>query len=439
MAKKVRILIVEDELLIANQLKRKLEQLGHEVVAIVTNGRDALRVAAEVHPDLVLMDIVIQGDMDGIETADALIRDHNIPVIYLTAYADNETLRRAEDTRAYGYILKPFNEREVHAMIKMTLKRFEHERDLMQSLTTAGQLGKALDATLKKMVLQVNRSDIPTLEKDMHRALERGEFVMHYQPQVSLETGRIVGAEALIRWQHPERGLLYPGKFVPVAEESGLIEALGEYALEQSCRQMRQLQEQFGCRLKLAVNVSVRQLHDIDTPKRFARILDATGYDPTLLGLELTESLLLQESGRELKLLHALKELGVVLAIDDFGTGYSALAYLQKFPFDVVKIDRSFVRNISESGDYIPITIAILKMTRDLGMLSIAEGVETQRELHFLHEHQCNTMQGFLFSPALPPEQFAQLLANDPLLDLPLRQNDAAAGLYCLGLKPEAL
>ncbi len=412
-----RILIVEDEVLIAHQLRRKLEGLGYEVVAIVTNGLDALRIAADETPDLVLMDIVIQGDMDGIEAADILIKDHHIPVIYLTAYADNDTLRRAEDTRAYGYILKPFNEREVHAMIKMTLSRFEHDHGLMQSLNTAGKLGKALETTLKKMVLQVNRSDTSSLEKDMIHAMERGEIVMHYQPQVSLFNGHIVGAEALMRWHHPERGLLYPGKFIPIAEENGLIEAMGEYALEKSCRQMRAWHDQFGKPLKLSVNVSVRQLHDENLAKRFARILERTGYDPALLELEVTESLLLQDTARETRPLFALKDLGLLLAIDDFGTGYSALAYLKKFPFDIVKIDRSFIRNISENGEYMPITTAILKMTRDLGLTSIAEGVETTRELEFLRLHQCDSMQGYLFSPALAAEQFTRLIESDARLE----------------------
>lgn len=419
MRDKKRILIVEDEILIAHQLRRKLEALDYEVVGIATNGRDALRIAAEAIPDLVLMDIVIQGNMDGIETADLLIKDHHIPVIYLTAYSDSDTLQRAEDTRAYGYILKPFNEREVHAMIKMTLSRFEHDRGLMQTLNTAGQIGKALEATLKKMALQVNRSDTLTVEKDMINAMERGEIVMHFQPQVSLDSGRIIGAEALMRWHHPERGLLYPGKFIPIAEESSLITALGEYALEKSCLQMRAWHDLFGRRIKLSVNVSVRQLHDENLVQRFADILERTGYDPALLELEVTESLLLQESAREARPLLALKDLGLHLAIDDFGTGYSALAYLKKHPFDVIKIDRSFIRNISENGDYIPITTAILKMTRDLGMTSIAEGVETARELEFLRAHQCDSMQGYLFSPAVSGEQFARLIEADARLDMP--------------------
>jgi EAL domain-containing protein (putative c-di-GMP-specific phosphodiesterase class I)/AmiR/NasT family two-component response regulator len=416
---KTRILIVEDEVLIAHQLRRKLEGLGYQVIGLATNGRDALRIASDDKPDLALMDIVIQGDMDGIETADALIKDHNIPVIYLTAYADDDTLRRAEDTRAYGYILKPFNEREVHAMIKMTLSRFDHDRGLKESLSTAGQLGKALEATLKKMALQVNRSDMPSLEKEMHPALQRGEFVMHFQPQVSLDTGRIIGAEALMRWHHPERGLLYPGKFIPLAEESGIIERLGEYALEQACQQMRQLQSRFGLPLKLSVNVSVRQLHEDGLAGRFARILTRTGFDPALLELEVTESMLLQDNTREVRPLLDLKALGLKLAIDDFGTGYSALAYLKKYPFDIVKIDRSFIRNISENGEYTPITTAILKMTRDLGLTSIAEGVETERELEFLRANRCDSMQGYLFSPALALEQFAGLLESDTRLNTP--------------------
>jgi AmiR/NasT family two-component response regulator len=255
-----RILIVEDEILIAHQLSAKLQRFGYHVVGIVASGLEAIREAASHRPDLVLMDIVITGDMDGTEAGTIIRRDYGIPVIYLTAYADNETIARAERSGGYGYILKPFQEREVHAMIKLALNRYRGDSKVLESLSEAEVLGKALRSALAKVVLQVEGSDSLQLEWQLASAIERRQLEIFYQPQLSLSDGRIVGVEALLRWRNPEFGLLPPKRFIPLAEESGLIQPIGAWVLEQAALQVKDWQARFDPQIRLAVNTSIRQL-----------------------------------------------------------------------------------------------------------------------------------------------------------------------------------
>jgi len=248
------------------------------------------------------------------------------------------------------------------------------------------------------------------LETRMRRALDRGEFELHYQPQVCLGTGRIVGCEALLRWRDPERGLVLPGEFIPVAEENGLIVPLGEWVLRHACEQARRWDGQGRPPLTIAVNLSGRQLWQTDLPGRLAEIIRESGLPPERLELELTESTLMGHEVMAGERLRALKELGVTLAIDDFGTGYSSLAYLKRFPIDVLKIDREFVRDVPHDAGDMEIAAAIVAMARTLRMRVVAEGVETSEQIDFLRTQSCDLCQGFYFSPPLDAEAFAGLL-----------------------------
>jgi diguanylate cyclase (GGDEF)-like protein len=257
---------------------------------------------------------------------------------------------------------------------------------------------------------QMATSDDLALETDLRYALEREEFQVYYQPQVSLQTGKITGAEALLRWHHPKRGLISPARFIPLAESTGLIVPIGEWVLSAACRQAQVWHQAGFSALRVAVNLSSRQFSQLNMRQRLTDILIETGFNPSYLDLELTESVLLENSQAAIRRLSALKALGLQIAIDDFGTGYSSLRYLQQFPFDILKIDRTFVKNISADARNTAITSALIDMAHQLDLKVIAEGVETEAELAFLRQHQCDEMQGYLFSRSLPAAEFEKLL-----------------------------
>ncbi len=247
------------------------------------------------------------------------------------------------------------------------------------------------------------------LDHAMRQALVSGRFRLNYQPQVDLASGQVVGAEALIRWRDPELGEVSPGQFIPVAEETGFIVAIGDWVLSQAMRQAALWHER-GCPIPIAVNVSALQFQQAQFTDRVASMLAVSGLPPHLLALELTESILVHDAAEALQRLHALARLGVRLAIDDFGTGYSSLAYLKRFPIDKLKIDRSFVRGLPDDDSDVGIVRAILQMARALGMQVIAEGVETEPQRAFLQAEGCAQFQGFLFSPAIDSLSFENRL-----------------------------
>jgi diguanylate cyclase (GGDEF)-like protein/PAS domain S-box-containing protein len=248
------------------------------------------------------------------------------------------------------------------------------------------------------------------LERSLHRALERNEFVVHYQPMVEIATGRVVGAEALVRWNHPENGLVAPAEFIPTAEESQLIIALGEWVLRTACRQMKEWHDAGHDWLRIAVNLSPRQFGQRDLPLRIERILDETGFPAPYLDLEITESTAMQNAELSLAILNRLKEMGIRISIDDFGTGYSSLSYLKRFPIDTVKIDQHFVRDLTPDASDSAIISAVISMARALNLRVIAEGVETEEQLAFLRREQCAEIQGFLYSKPLTADEFGASL-----------------------------
>ncbi len=246
------------------------------------------------------------------------------------------------------------------------------------------------------------------LEARMRRGLAHGEFVLHYQPQRDMKTGALIGCEALLRWNSPEEGLISPARFIPLAEETGLIVPLGEWVLLTACSQARIWLDAGFAPLVMAVNLSVRQLQQRDVVQRIAAILAQTGLPPSHLKLELTESMIMGQGEHALELMQAIKALGVSLSIDDFGTGYSSLAYLKRFPINEVKIDQSFVRDIPHDSSDMEIASAIIGMAHGLNLKVMAEGVETDAQLDFLAKLGCHAYQGFLYSKAVPAAEFTQ-------------------------------
>ncbi len=573
-----KILIVEDELLIAELLKEKLTEFGYQIIGTVSSGEAALEEVQAQLPDLVLMDILLPGKMDGIEVAKKIYENHQIPVLYLTAYADDKILKRAEKTGAYGYLVKPVKDRELLATIKLVINKHreiinlqrsqtlsqdfpeksdayilnydlvtnlpnrlslqEHFETVLQSLkntngnhnqqnflipilvidldifsrinNTLGhdtgniilkkiahrlsdclaELGKVIhinadefavilkpvtaknetDSLVQKILniinlpMQIdqhqifmtaslgiafhpidgeqinlliqqankamkyakqqggNQSQIYTenvnpvslenlsLESDLRYALEREEFEIYYQPRVNIQTGHIVAAEALLRWNHPQRGLVSPGSFIPLAEANGLIEPIGEWVLEKACQQTKNWQTSGLGLINIAVNLSGRQFKRKELERDLLSILLKVGLNPNCLEIEITESILIKNVALTRQRLNSLKSLGVKVSIDDFGTGYSSLGYLQQFPFDILKIDRCFVHNIDHNSKNAAITQTIITLAHQLNLDVIAEGVETIKELQFLAKHHCNDIQGYLLSPPLPVTEFESLL-----------------------------
>jgi len=261
-----------------------------------------------------------------------------------------------------------------------------------------------------KPAMNVRAVERQSIEESLRRALERREFTLHYQPKIDLKTGAITGAEALIRWTDAVRGAVSPAQFIPVAEDSGLILPIGNWVLREACQQARAWADAGLPAATMAVNVSAIEFRNEAFLQGVFAVLSETGMDPRFLELELTESVLMTRAESTASILQALREKGIKVAVDDFGTGYSSLSYLRKFPVDALKIDQSFVRQISDSGEDTAIVTAVIAMARSLKLHVIAEGVETLKELEFLRAHHCDEAQGYYFSRPVPAAQYATLL-----------------------------
>ncbi len=548
------ILIVEDESIIAEDMSDSLISLGYRVTDIVYSGEEAIMSVAESRPDLVLMDVNLQGEIDGITAAEEIRSRFQVPVVYLTAYADENTLRRVNATKPFGYIVKPFEEKNLHTTIQLALHR--HQYDSLTNLPNRSllreQLSELLDkqkelpgmipivtlsldrinrinstlghdvgdsvlckvgerlnngtdnikivarleaaefaivlepvaakkdaAKMAKNILDIvaqpmiikgselyvtasigiclsagDSSDGDELLKNaytamydsqqqggnkyqfytskvanisidqftqetcLRNALKRSEFEVYYEPQIEIKTGKIIGAEALVRWNHPQRGRVSPAEFIPMAEEMGLIAPLGEWVLETACRQTKAWQTEGLPPLRIAVNLSARQFESKNLTERVIEILRETNLEPKYLELELTEGLILQDEAAATGAFTVWKSMGIRIAIDDFGTGYSSLSYPKRFAFDALKVDQSFIRDIADDRQNAAITIAIIQMAHSMNLTVIAEGVENERELAFLCAHGCDEIQGHFFSQALPMAEFGALLKSDKCWDL---------------------
>lgn len=303
--------------------------------------------------------------------------------------------------------------------IAMSLTHYERAEDLLRDADTALYRAKALgkaryaifDPAMHEQALQTLQ-----LENDLRRAIERQEFKIHYQPIISLHTGKIEGFESLLRWDAPGRGMVYPADFIPLAEETGLIQSLGMWAIEQSCAQAFQWRSLFRDRmdLSMSVNLSCKQFSQPDLIDQIEHTLMVSHLDPHHLRFEITESMIMEDPDSAVHMLLRLKKLNVKLHLDDFGTGYSSLSYLHRFPFDSLKIDRSFVSKMHNDEESLEIVRTIIMLGRNLQKSVIAEGVETAEQLAQLRALECHQAQGYFFSHALEHEKAEELLLRDP-------------------------
>lgn len=249
------------------------------------------------------------------------------------------------------------------------------------------------------------------LETALRHAVERKEFILDYQPIFAVATGELLGCEALVRWRHPELGVLPPDRFIPLADESGLIIGMGEWVLREACRQMKAWHDRGHRGLSISVNVSAVQFAQSQLQSQIAEVLRDTGLDPQCLELEITETVLMRDADSTIRTLRGLKEMGIRISMDDFGTGYSSLSYLKRFPIDTLKIDKSFMRDITSEIDSKAIVLAIAALAQNLKLVTLAEGVETVDQLNHLRNIRCERMQGFLFSRPLSAENFERFIA----------------------------
>nr|MBA3242331.1 bifunctional diguanylate cyclase/phosphodiesterase [Acidobacteriota bacterium] len=320
---------------------------------------------------------------------------------------EKESIQVAE--RIQNELSVPFmlNGREVFTTVSMGIAPgstgYERAEDILRDADTAmyraKSLGKARYEIFDK-AMHARAINLLQMETDMRRALERNEFMLHYQPIVALEDFRLRGFEALVRWQHPERGFISPMDFIPVAEETGMIIPLGEWVMREACQQMQRWQKIFPADppLFISINLSSKQFSQNDLIKAVADILSESGIAPHTVKLEITESVVMENIETATEMLQDLRALGVQLSIDDFGTGYSSLSYLHRFPIDTLKIDRSFVTRMTENNENMEIVRTIVVLAQNLGMDVVAEGVETNEQLVLLQKLHCENGQGYFFS-----------------------------------------
>ncbi|MBC7930299.1 MAG: EAL domain-containing protein, partial [Rubrivivax sp.] len=310
---------------------------------------------------------------------------------------------------------------------------YERAEDILRDADTAmyraKSLGKARHEIFDK-AMHARAINLLQMETDMRRALERDEFILHYQPIVSLNDFRLRGFEALVRWQHPERGFISPMDFIPVAEETGMIVPLGEWVLREACQQMQHWQKLFPVEtpLYITVNLSSKQFSQSSLLSKVAMILQETGVKPHTVKLEITESVVMENIDTATDMLQQLRDLGVKLAIDDFGTGYSSLSYLHRFPIDTLKIDRSFVTRMSENNENTEIVRTVVVLAQNLGMDVVAEGVETNEQLVLLQKLGCENGQGYFFSKPVNSVGAERIIAETYgalISPSPLRQMNA--------------
>ena len=340
--------------------------------------------------------------------------------------ADSQSLAADRGKEILHALSQPFqlNDHEVFVSGSIGISLYPNHGDGIEDLLICAN--RAMDYSSQNggnqiqfdaPTLKVGSSDRLALETGLRYVLERDELQVYYQPRVCLKSGSIVGAEALVRWFNPERGMVSPGQFIPIAEESGLIVPISEWIYRTACEQLKIWQSKYAQDLVIAVNLSSRQFVEPNLREHLETILQETQLDPKYLELELTEGMLVQNPPLAKQKLEALNLLGIKIAIDDFGTGYSSLSYLQQFPFEILKIDQCFVRNLTEDATNAAITIAIMQMAHSLNFRVIAEGVETEAELAFLRQHPCDEIQGYFFSPPLPAHKFEELLSTGKIMD----------------------
>ncbi|MBM3358230.1 MAG: EAL domain-containing protein [Betaproteobacteria bacterium] len=331
-------------------------------------------------------------------------------------------LQRVIDTLAQPYVV---DGREIYVTCSAGIVLYPQDGDTVEELLRNANVAMRRAKEQGKSTVQYYTPELNTragerfdLYNRLRNALERDEFLLHYQPQVDLKSGRVVGVEALIRWQNSEYGMVSPGRFIPLAEETGLIIPIGEWTLKAACAQNKQWQDAGLAPIRISVNLSARQFRERDLGETVARVLKETGLDARYLELELTESVIMHNPAEAIVTLQALRDTGVHLSIDDFGTGYSSLNYLKRFPVHRLKIDQSFVRDVTSDEDDAAIARAVITLGHALELKVIAEGVETKEQLEFLRASGCDEKQGYYFCKPLPAGDIGKLLGEGRKLEV---------------------
>jgi len=332
---------------------------------------------------------------------------------------DITTIMKKLESIRQSFETKPFliGEDEVYITINMGIsvypKDADNVRDLFRlanvALQKAEQEGGNNIMLYKPELMSQDREKIK-LETDLRKAIENKEFELYYQPQIEVATNDLVGVEALIRWNHPKMGMVSPIKFIPLAEETGLIKPIEEWVLKQACSQNKKWQEKNYKPITMSVNMSSRRFNSSEIVQKVKDVLMDTELEPKYLELEITESQLMYDAEQEIQTLNSLRSLGIKLSIDDFGTGYSSLSYLAKFPIDYIKIDRSFIKDLEDNALNETIVSAIISLAQRLGLQVVAEGVEKSEQLEFLRGEKCEKYQGYYFSPPVPAHKLEEML-----------------------------
>ncbi|MGJ5675327.1 MAG: EAL domain-containing response regulator [Nostochopsis sp.] len=395
-----KILVIEDEHAVRENIIELLEAEDFETIG-ATNGQVGIKLALTEVPDLILCDLMMP-ELDGYGVLINLRQEAltaAIPFIFLTAKSTKTDFRQGMELGADDYLTKPFTRAELLSAID---GRLQKQATLKQHFSASPQL-KAFN------------SEMLAVKNILQGAIEQGhfrQFYVEYQPQVEINSGKIIGAEALLRWQSPELGMVATSELIPLAESTGLIIPIGEWVLQSVCQQNRAWQNVGYSPLCIAVNFSARQFAQPDLNKKIVKFLAANNLEPHYLELELTESLVMQDINTAIATMNELRSLGVKIAIDDFGTGYSSLMYLKKLPINKLKIDRYFIHNVVNDPQKAAITTALIQMGHNLNLQVIAEGVETESELEFLQQYKCDAMQGFLFSRPVGAGEFQKFLST---------------------------
>ena len=338
-------------------------------------------------------------------------------IVILSNVRDNEEIDHIIESRLMPMIRRSHNVKgaELHISCSMGIAVYPHDGQdidtLMRNADTAMYQAKSLGrnkAEFFNIEMDRRTQERMAIENDLRVALERNELLIYYQPRVDCRSGKLIGAEALVRWRHPVMGLVSPARFIPVAEETGQILQIGRWVLTEACRQQAAWIKKGDKNIVVSVNLSSLQFRDPELLSYIGNALSEHQINPTLIELELTESLLMENVTTTIELLHAIKALGLSLSVDDFGTGYSSLNYLYRFPIDKLKIDQSFVKDMLEDVNNLAITKAIIGLGHTLGLKVVAEGVERLEEMRILSAAGCDEFQGYLFGKPMPAEEFEQ-------------------------------
>lgn len=372
-----------------------LKQVARKIQGCISNEDTVARLGGD---EFVAMLCDLDDEADALDVSSKILRSFADPII-----VDERTLHV---TTSIGVSFYPRDGRDPDTLLKYADIAMYRAKDAGRNCMKPFQADMAANAEQRA-----------ELEAAIREALDHNDFELHYQPQFDLKSGEICSAEALIRWRHAKLGVIPPTKFIPLAEETGLILQIGDWALRAACRELKTWHQMGHTDLSVAVNISSHQFQQPGFVSLVKGLIDETGVSPASLHLELTEGVMLRDSKAIIEVLKQLKDIGVVMALDDFGTGYSSLAYLRRFPIDIIKIDQSFVLDLIANPEAASIVRAIIAMAGSLNMKTVAEGVETKQQLDFLASHGCDVIQGFYLSRALPTDEFITLLETSPSSD----------------------